>query len=391
MTKELAYVLINPYTIRKSRTGGVINRLLSWGRLNLVAARMFAPGRELIEEYAETVMTSGGKEEKNIKCIKEIKNYLFTNYLCPEESDFPPRVMLLLFEGDNVIEELKRVVGHITKISIGETIRGTYGDYIERNGRIAYFEPAVLIGSDEEGIKQELKIWAKYSKTDSGVLEKIVNYPPEVKLEKTLVLIKPDSFQELSSKVGNIIDRFSQTGLFIIGAKVIQMGVREAEEFYTPIKERLAEKMKGKLLKEIRSSLQGSLDFKLPSGIEEGIAEELKVYKAEHEFNKIIKFISGIDPREVFEEGKEREGKEKCLALVYQGENAITKIRKVLGETNPKEAAPGTVRKDFGLDIIKNGAHASDSSLSAEREMKIIQIEKDDIPEIVEKHYGKID
>jgi len=391
MAKELAYVLINPYTIRKSRTGGVINRLLSWGRLNLVAARMFAPSRELIEEYAETVMTSGGKEEKNIKCIKEIKNYLFTNYLCREESNFPPRVMLLLFEGDNVIEELKRVVGHITKISIGETIRGTYGDYIERNGRIAYFEPAVLIGSDEEGIKQELKIWAKYSKTDSGVLEKIVNYPPEVKLEKTLVLIKPDSFQELSSKVGNIIDRFSQTGLFIIGAKVIQMGVREAEEFYAPIKERLAEKMKGKLLKEIRSSLQGSLDFKLPQGIEEGIAEELKVYKADHEFNKIIKFISGIDPREISEEEKKKEVREKCLALVYQGENAITKIRKVLGETNPKQAAPGTVRKDFGLDIIKNGAHASDSSLSAEREMKIIQIEKDDIPEIVEKHYGKID
>ena len=390
MAKELAYVLINPYTIRKSRTGGVINRLLSWGRLNLAAARMFAPSRKLIEEYAEAVMTSGGKEEKNIKIIKEIKNYLFTDYLRREESDFPPRVMLLLFEGDNVIEELKRVVGHITKISIGETIRGTYGDYIEKKGRIAYFEPAVLIGSDEEEIDQELKIWAKYSKTDGGILEKIISYPPEVKLEKTLVLIKPDSFQELSSKVGNIIDRFSQTGLFIIGAKVIHMGVREAEEFYAPIKERLAEKMKGKLLKEIRSSLQGSLDFRLPSGIEEGIAEELKVYKAEHEFNKIIKFISGIDPREVFEEGKEREGKEKCLALVYQGENAITKIREVLGETNPKEAAPGTVRKDFGLDIIKNGAHASDSSLSAEREMKIIQIEKDDIPEIVEKHYGRI-
>ncbi len=390
MTKELAYVLINPYTIRKSRTGGVINRLLSWGRLNLVAARMFAPSRKLIEEYAEAVMTSGGKEEKNIKIIKEIKNYLFTNYLRWEESDFPPRVMLLLFEGDNVIEELKRVVGHITKISIGETIRGTYGDYIEKNGRIAYFEPAVLIGSDEEGIKQELKIWAKYSKTDSGVLEKIVNYPPEVKLEKTLVLIKPDSFQELSSKVGNIIDRFSQTGLFIIGAKVIQMGVREAEEFYAPIKERLAEKMKGKLLKQIRSSLESSLDLKLPQGIEEGIAEELKVYKAEHEFNKIIKFISGIDPREVSEKEKKKEVREKCLALVYQGENAIMKIRKVLGETNPKEADPGTVRKDFGLDIIKNGAHASDSSLSAEREMRIIQIEKDDISEIVERHYGRI-
>ncbi len=390
MAKELTYVLISPYTIRKSRTGGVINRLLSWGRLNLAAARMFAPSRKLIEEYAEAVVTSGRKEERKIKIIKEIKNYLFTNYLRREESDFSPRVMLLLLEGDNVIEELKRVVGHITKISIGETIRGTYGDYIEKNGRITYFEPAVLIGSDKEGIKNELKIWAKYSKTDGGVLEKIISYPSEVRLEKTLVLIKPDSFQELSSKVGNIIDRFSQTGLFIIGAKVIQMGVREAEEFYTPIKERLAEKMKRRLLKEIRSSLQDSLDFELPQGIEEGIANELKVYKAEHEFNKIIKFMTGIDPREVFEEGEKKEAKEKCLALVYQGENAIIKIRKVLGETNPEEAAPGTVRKDFGLDIMKNGAHASDSSLSAEREMGIIQIGKDDIPEIVERYYGRI-
>jgi len=391
MSKELAYVLINPYTIRKSRTGGVINRLLSWGRLNLVAARMFAPTRKLIEEYAEAVMASGRKEGKNIKIFKEIKNYLFINYLPQEENDLPPRVMLLLFEGDNVIEELKRVVGHITRISIGETIRGTYGDYIEKNGKIRYFEPAVLIGSNEEGIKRELRIWAKYSKTDGGLLEKIIPYPSGVKSEKTLVLIKPDSFQELSSKVGNIIDRFSQTGLFIIGARVIRMGVRQAEEFYAPIKNRLAEKMKGRLLKEIRASLERSLDFKLPEGIEEKIAEELKVHKAEHEFNKIIKFITGIDPRKISEEEKDKKGPEKCLALVYEGENAIMKIRKVLGETNPEEAAPGTVRKDFGHNVIKNGAHASDSPLSAEREMKIIHIEKDDIAEIVERYYGKID
>ncbi len=391
MAKELGYVLINPYTIRKARTGGVINRLLSWGRLNLVAARMFAPSRKLIEEYAEAVTALGGKEEKDIKIIKEIRNYFFANYLRRKESYFSPRVMLLLFEGDNVIKELERIVGHITKMSVGETIRGTYGDYIEENGKITYFEPAVLIGSDKEGIKRELKIWAKYSKIDGGILEKIISYPPEVKLEKTLVLIKPDSFQELSSKVGNIIDRFSQTGLSIIGAKVIHMGVIEVEAFYAPIKEKLAEKMKGKLLKEIRSSLESSLDFKLPQGIEEGMAEELKVYKAEHELNKIIKFMTGLDPTEISEEEKRKKVREKCLALVYQGENAITKIRRVLGETNPQEAAPGTVRKDFGLDIIKNGAHASDSSLSAEREMKIIQIEKDDIPEIVEKHYGKVD
>jgi nucleoside diphosphate kinase len=386
MAKELAYVLINPYTIRKSRTGGVINRLLSWGRLNLVAARMLAPSRKLIEEYAEAVLSHAMENEKEKKLFEEIRNYLFTNYL-PQKNDFPPRVMLLLFEGEGVIQELKRVVGHITRVSVGETIRGTYGDYIEEDGKIKYFEPAVLIGTDKEGIKRELRVWANYSEQDGGLLKGIIPYPEGINLERTLVLIKPDSFQELSSKVGNIIDRFSQTGLFIIGARVVQIGIEQAEEFYEPIKARLAEKMKNKLVKEIRSSLETSLDFDLPLGIEEKIAEEFKISKAEHEFNKIIKFITGRDPEAATEAERKKEGSEKCLALVYEGDNAIQKIRKVLGETNPEDAAPGTVRKDFGHDVIKNGAHASDSVVSAEREMRIVQIEKDDIGRIVKKYY----
>ncbi len=390
MAKELAYLLINPYTIRKSRTGGVINRLLSWGRLNLTAARMFVPSKRLVEEYAEAVLVSRDGEEENIKVINEIKNYLFTNYLAKKKDSFPPRVMLLLFEGEDVIQELKKVVGHLTRVSVGETIRGTYGDYIEEEEKIKYLEPAVLIGADKEGIKRELRIWAKYPRTDGGLLKGVIPYPRRIKPERTLVLIKPGSFRELSSRAGNIIDRFSQTGLFIIGAKVIRMGIEQAENFYEPIKGRLAEKMKIKLVEEISTSLKKSLDFELPERIEEKIAEELKVHKAQHEFNKIIKFITGRDPEEASEEEKKKEGLEKCLALVYEGENAIGKIRKVLGETNPEDAAPGTVRRDFGYDIIKNGAHASDSPSSTEREMKIIQIEKDDIVEIVEKYYGRI-
>ena len=112
------------------------------------------------------------------------------------------------------------------------------------------------------------------------------------------------------------------------------------------------------------------------------------MYKMEFEFNKIISFITGRDPLKKEERGKE--GKEKCLSLVYEGGNAVRKIRDVLGETNPLNAAPGTVRKDFGYNIIKNGAHASDSPESAEREMKIIRVDRDDIRKVVEKYYGKI-
>jgi len=385
MAKELSYVLINPYTIRKSRTGGVINRLLSWGKLSLVAARMLAPSKELVEEYVEAMMRSANpRDDKERMILKEIEKYLFANYLPQKKDDLPPRVMLLLFEGENAVEELKRVVGHITRVSIGETVRGTYGDYIEEDGKIKYFEPAVLIGTNKEEVKQELKVLAKYSGRDGGVLRGIIPYPSGVKPEETLVMIKPDSFQELSSKAGNIIDRFSQTGLFIIGARVVRLGVKQAEEFYGPIRGRLAEKMKKQLLKEIHISVKKVLGFDFPEEVEERIAEELKVYKAQHEFNKIIKFITGRDPTEAT---GEEEGLEKCLALVYEGENAIRKIRNVLGETNPLDAAPGTVRKDFGQDVIKNGAHASDSPASAEREMRIIQIEEDDIAKIVNRYY----
>ncbi len=385
MAKQLGYVLINPYTIRKSRTGGVINRLLSWGKLNLVAARMFSPSEELVKKYASVMLAF---HQVDNKIVKEIEKYLFANYLLQKRSDLLPRVMFLLFEGENAIREIKRVVGHITKVSIGETIRGTYGDYIEEGGKIKYFEPAALIGMGEREVEEELKVWSEYSQKDGGVLKGVISYPPKVKPQKTLVLIKPDSFQELSSKAGNIIDRFSQTGLFIIGAKVIQMGVEQAENFYKPIQERLTEKMKRALCQEIHIFLTGKFDFTFPEEIEEKIAEELKVYKAQHEFNKIIKFMSGKNPETTPLEDRKKPGLEKCLALVYEGEDAIRKIRKVLGETNPEEAAPGTVRKDFGHDVIKNGAHASDSEESAERELKIINIEEDEIAPLVEKYYG---
>ena len=57
MAVELSYVLFTPYTIRKSRTGGIISRLISRTGLDLVAARMFAPSKELAEKYAAGVVT----------------------------------------------------------------------------------------------------------------------------------------------------------------------------------------------------------------------------------------------------------------------------------------------------------------------------------------------
>jgi len=69
------------------------------------------------------------------------------------------------------------------------------------------------------------------------------------------------------------------------------------------------------------------------------------------------------------------------------GENAIGKIRDILGPTDPSKAQPGSVRKEFGSDVMVNAAHASDSPENAAREMKIIKVEKDTIKKLVQQYY----
>ena len=55
--EELSYVILTPYSMRKSRTGGIISRLIARTGLDLVSARMFAPSQELVKRYADTIVT----------------------------------------------------------------------------------------------------------------------------------------------------------------------------------------------------------------------------------------------------------------------------------------------------------------------------------------------
>jgi nucleoside diphosphate kinase len=85
-----------------------------------------------------------------------------------------------------------------------------------------------------------------------------------------------------------------------------------------------------------------------------------------------------------------RPGTEKCIALIYEGVEAIAKIRDVLGPTDPSKAPPGSVRREFGSNIMVNAAHASDSVASAQREMKIINVGQNTFRAVVEEVCGKI-
>src|ERR1700688_3396785 len=127
---QLAYVLINPYTIFKSRTGGVIARLFTRTALELVAARMFAPSRELVERYAEVTVSTKDQQDRKIQEL--IRQYILDIYTHDPKTGQRGRVMMLLFRGEDAVAKVRQVVGSFQsdKGTAGETIRDTYGDYV---------------------------------------------------------------------------------------------------------------------------------------------------------------------------------------------------------------------------------------------------------------------
>src|SRR4051812_21819535 len=141
-TEALSYVLVTPYSIRKSRTGGIIARLISRTGLDLVAARMFAPSKELVEKYAATIVTD--PEPRHRATQELIRSYVEKHFM-PTQGGTRPRVMLLVFKGQDAVAKIRSTVGHIVnERTSGETIRDTYGDYhADATGRVSYFEPAV--------------------------------------------------------------------------------------------------------------------------------------------------------------------------------------------------------------------------------------------------------
>lgn len=149
-------------------------------------------------------------------------------------------------------------------------------------------------------------------------------------MQQCLVLIKPDGL--IKSLTGDIILALSQTKLKIIGAKIVSVKKELAEAHYSELRQGLMKKF----------------------GEEKGT----KV------FDSVLKYIQG------------EYHTNRVMALVYQGEDAIKKIRDVAGSTNPEEADPTTIRGKFGrihskTNVFENVIHASDSEESAKREIQL--------------------
>jgi nucleoside diphosphate kinase len=78
------------------------------------------------------------------------------------------------------------------------------------------------------------------------------------------------------------------------------------------------------------------------------------------------------------------------MILIYEGENAINKIRDVLGPTDPLKAPEGTVRREFGSSVMVNTAHASDSIESCNREKNIVKINENSLGTIIKEHLKQV-
>jgi nucleoside diphosphate kinase len=390
MAHQLAYVIITPYTLHKSRTGGIVARLITRTGLELAAARMFAPSDELVRKYSEVIISGADPQDRRIQEL--IRDYIVRNLGPDPKTKRRRRVMMLLFRGEEAVRKVRSVIGNIsTERRGGETIRDTYGDLImDEHDQVRYFEPAVLAAPTPDEAGTKLKLWAGYSDADGGIVEGTLVYYPGETPQRTLVLIKPDNFRFATGRPGNVIDFLSRTGLYIVGIKVLRMSVAEAAEFYGPVREVLRTKLTDVVAARAKTALEKEFGFKIPPAEEKRFGEILGPCFGDNQFDNIVKFMSGRSASECDPALARQPGSEKCIALIYEGVEAVGKIRDVLGPTDPSKAPPGSVRREFGSNIMVNAAHASDSVASAEREMKIVNVGENNFRAVIEEFYGKV-
>ena len=129
-------------------------------------------------------------------------------------------------------------------------------------------------------------------------------------MERTLILVKPDAMQR--GLAGEILARFERRGLRMVGLRLLKVDKPMAKRHYA-----------------------------------EHVGKPF--------FDGLVEYITSSP----------------IVAVVFEGSNAVAAARQLMGSTRPAEAAPGTIRADFGLEVGRNLVHGSDSVVSAKREIEI--------------------
>jgi len=351
---------------------------------------MFAPDEKFVSAYADLIRKHNDGDHK--KTSELLASYVENN-LAPSQGR-RHRSLLLIFRGEDPCRKLSEICGpvHPEKRSIdsltGENIRDTYADLIvdlEDPDKVTYFEPAVLTPRLQKTADAHMKLFADWLPDEENLVENVV-YPNPAKVQRSLVIIKPDNWKYASSKPGTIIDMFSRTGLRIIGVKVHRMSVAEALEFYGPVKDALKDKLAPVFGRKAKELLENHFSITLGGETEEALSQSVGIEYAIDQFEQIVEFMSGIKPSNCPLEELNQPGSVKCMILIYEGEDAIRKIRDVLGPTDPLKAPGGTIRREFGSNIMVNTAHASDSAESAKREMGVVKFSENSCGDIMRSY-----
>jgi len=135
-------------------------------------------------------------------------------------------------------------------------------------------------------------------------------------IERTLVLVKPDGVRR--GLIGEVISRFERKGFRIVALKMTRMSREKAMVFYS-------------------------------------------VHKDKPFFKDLVEFMTSGP----------------IVAMILEGDSAVSVVREIIGTTDGRKASPGTIRGDFALSIQENVVHASDSPESFERESKVIFSDED--------------
>lgn len=360
--------------------GGLLARLLTRADLELVGAQMIAPDEIFVDAYADALRRQAAPDPSFLA------DYVEKN-LAPSNGN-RHRSMFLLFSGENIHSKLAGICGHLypehraVNSIAGETIRDTYADLIiseDDPTKFEFFEPAVLTPRSKPEADSNLKLFLNLLKKSDNIIENM-EYPNSLKIERTLVIIKPDNWTFASARPGMIIDMFSQTGLRIIGVKIHHMALEDALDFYGPVEGVLKEKLSPVFGKKARELLEHTFSITLDETIEKSLAGSFGAAYARDQFYQIVEFMSGHRP------DKTESHSAKCMIVVYEGECAVQRIRNVLGPTDPLKAPAGTIRREFGSNVMVNAAHASDSVESFIREQEIVKIHKNDTAKLIENY-----
>jgi len=370
VNQELTYALITPYSLYKSRTGGIIGRLLGQAKLDLVDLRMFIFSDAFVDRFIKAICPEGTDPVVR----RAWHDYLDRNLRISNSWHYAPRCMVLLFRGADAVRHLKEdVIGSFTEAPTGDTIRGTYGDFIrDPDGAIRHFEPAVITGPTRPLALQHLRLLADAHDADGGILTDRVTYDAPESIQTTLVILKPDDFELRSRRPGNVIDVISRTGLKIVGARLLPMSVEMAEQLYGPRRDEFATTLKSHVARHVYGRLHDAFPFPVTMADAETISDLLAERNAAAEFARIVQYMTGIDPDEIAPDNGDHAGRTWCLAMLYQGPGAIEKVRDVLGGVHPIKVEAGPYQSEFAKNLVRNGAHSSESADAALRERAIV-------------------